>query len=762
MAVTVVIIMGLVAFTMLSTISENMSDSLYSYYESQAFADLHLEFSWTDVATVDEILRVEGVRGAEGRAVVQTRAPLAEDHEPTLRLIGTPPGSSVNIPYLVEGRMPSGDLEIALLHSFARANDIGPGDEIPVVLSGRETSFTVVGLAMSPEFTYAIEDIRSMLPDDRGFGVGFVALSDLQERVGGYGRMNSATVLLEPSADPDDVADAIEDRVTGWGLRSVITRDDHISHTMVEMELDGLEQVSQMIPVAFLGIAAVVIYMMLSRMIQDDRASIGILKATGYTDGEILFHYFKYALVMGIIGAVIGLASGQLLSIPFSAFFVEFFHIPDIRATVDPLYHLIGFTVTVAFCGATGLLAARGTLGVAPAEALRPPAPPPGSKNMIEILAPASWDAIPFAWRTALRYIFRGKRRFFLGMMGVALTFTVVLLPVYAYSAMMGIFVDQFQELDVYDFTVSFDAPVTLAGARDILRDVRVEEVEPFMEYPVSIEWGWREQGMVAKALPAGAALQRFEDLNGSERTVPERGIFISEYVADRLGVAAGDFVEVSSPMVRDRTVQMPVRAVVVQYLGSGVYMSIDQMRALVGGGAGYDGVLLNSGDDVSTILSGTRGVASVQSTQELVDRFMDYLGFFIFALGFYSVVGGVLGFAILFNTVSASVSERRREIASLRVLGYSKAEVFGLLVRENLLAIIMGLVVGLPMGYSMVALIVHYFSTELFSLPLKISPEAVAFAAAMTVGFSTITMLAVRVRVRRMGFLEALTSRLS
>jgi len=762
LAIMMVIVMGLVAFTVMSSLADNMNASLEEYYASQAFADFHLEFSWTGAEVIQEVERVPGVAQAEGRAVVETRAPLAEDHEPVIRLVGAEDGTGINIPYLVRGRMPEQAREIALLPPFAEANDIRVGDTMPIVLSGRAVDFHVVGLAKSPEYTYVIRDIRNIMPDDRGFGIGFVRRQDLQEWVGGHGRINSATMLIEPGADPDSVKEDLEERLSGRGLRSVVTRDDQLSHQMVRLELDGIEQIAQVIPVAFLGISAVVIFMMLSRMIQEDRGSIGVLKAVGYTNREILMHYLKHALVLGAGGAIVGLSLGQVLSGPFSAVFVEFFHIPQLHTGVDPQYHLVGLVLTSVFCGITGLVAARGVLAIVPAEALRPPAPAPGSKNVVEIVAPRFWMAIPFTWRTVFRHIFRDKRRFFLGVTGVALSFCVIVLPLYAYSVMMMIFIEQYDRLDLYDFTVSFDEPMSYRSAIEETRDVRYRAVEPFIEYPVNVQHGWREEGLVARGLPHDAQLQRFEDAHGNTLTIPKKGILITKYTADALGIRPGTVVELTSPMLPDRSIEVPVRGVVVQYLGSGVYMSVEQMASLTQGGAYYNGLLLASGDDASGILAGRQGITSVLAVQDLIDGFMVYIDLIIMALGFYVLVGGVLGFAILFNTVSTSVTERRREIASLRVLGYSKIEVFGLLLRENVLATILGVILGIPAGYALIAMMVEYFSSELFALPMVLRLEAVAISAALSTLFAALTMLAVRTRVWRMGFLEALTTRMT
>ncbi|MFW5896775.1 MAG: ABC transporter permease [Bacillota bacterium] len=762
LAIGAVIVMGLVTFAALTTTANNMSTSLNEYYHEQRFADLQLEFAWTSPGILEALRRIPGVAEIEGRAVVETRSPIDEDHQPTLRLVGNPRNPGINIPYLTEGRLPSRSREIALLGSFAEANDLHPGDSLPLIFAGEIVDFTVVGLAQSPEFILAVRDLRAMMPDNLRFGVGFVPRADLQRLVGRSGRINGATVIADPATDPGDLKERIQESLAGWGLRSVQTREDQLSHIFVQMELDGMEQMSRLIPVAFLGIAALIIYMMISRMIQDDRASIGILKATGYTNGEILLHYLKHALLLGSVGAIIGLGMGQLLSVPLSGFYMTFFHIPQLQTDAYPAFLFSGLFLTMTFCGATGLLATRAILEIAPAEALRPPAPTPGHKNLIEIISPDLWRRISFTWRTVLRYAVRGKRRFLLATGGIAMTFTIVLMPMYFYAVTMLIFVEQYDRLEVYDYAVAFNTPLQSGEILEELRDVKADRIEPFAEYPMTVRRGWKEEGLLARGLPRRSELYRFERPTGDTVEIPSRGILISEYVAEDLGVKDGDHVRLTSPTFPDLDRDVEVRAVIAQYLGSGLYCSTEEMFRLLGEGPGYNGALIGSVDDVTGILGGKEGIATIHSTDDLVDGFMQYMDLFLVELIVMIGVGGVLGFAILFNTISTSVTERRREIASLRVLGYSREEVFDLLVKENSLAVIVGLIAGVPIAHALIYLMGYYFNSELFVLPLIITPASYALAFLFTVIFAVATLYAIRIRVWSMGFLEALTSRIS
>ncbi len=761
-AVAVVIAMGLMSFALMVNVYQNMDHSLWEYYRQQDFPHLFARFAPQPPGYLNQLTDLPGIARVEGRIVTDVPADVGRESNPVLRLVSSASDQRLNRPLVHDGHLPTAaGRSVALLARFAGANDLTVGDEIHLIIRGEAVRVTVSALVDSPEFIYAIRDVQAFMPDDANFGIGFADLAFMQDLLGMHGQVNEAVFLLHEGTDLDSARDRVEEHLKGRGLKEVITRDDQLSHFMISLELEMLEQFSQIVPVIFLAIAAAIIYMLISRLVRSDRTTIGVLKAMGYGNRQVLAHYLKYALLLGFTGAGVGMTLGYLAVKPMSTLYMDFFELPMLQTRIDGTVALWGILLTLAFCGGTGLWAARDVLGIVPADAMRPPAPPPGKRNLLEITAPGVWDQLSFGWKLVLRHIVRNKQRFALAVLGVSLTFAVVFMPFY----MLGIINEMFLKhdlLEAYDYRVSFDVPVGPAGIAEIARMEGVDAVEPFLEFAFQVTRGWREENVIVRALPTGAGLQRFEDERGNMIGVPASGVLVSRHLAQTLQVTAGDEVILSSYITRDRDESLVVKAVVEQYLGSGMYVSCDQMQRLTGASSSYSGALIQSTADIRAALTDAGNVLAVFSSSDIIETFQDYMGLMIISFTALILIGGVLGFAILFNTASVNISERAREFSSMRVLGYRQHEVYRVLLRENILAWIAGTILGVPLSRAMTLFLARSMQTEMFYFPTLIHPMSYAVTAALVTVFTAGIMAAVWVRVRGLNLLEALSSRLT
>lgn len=767
-AVAIIICIGLATLISLSNTAQNMETSLDEYYRRYQFADLFADFAAVPLNTIDDLNRLREVEAAEARIVTDVRADIGRDLKPTLRLVSITPGQKVNRLYVRAGRIPEagGERGIALLNAFAEANGLAVGDKIDLIFRGEPLPVTVTAIVDSPEYIYAIKDIKNMLPDDLSFGVGFINLPLLQEAMAMPGQANSAVFSLRPGTDVKIVRDKIKEDFKSRGLKSIVTRDDQISHALIDMEIQQLERMSRAVPTMFLGIAALVIYMLISRLVQTDRTIIGILKATGYNNYEVMGHYFKLALVLGLAGAISGIGFGYLLAGFITRIMAIYFHLPLLEIHLSYRLVFIGLTLTVLFCSVTGLMAARGVLGIVPAEAMRPLAPPSGKKGLLERWMPGLWARTTFGWKLVLRGIRRNWRRFALAAIGVALTYTIILFAVYIFNIWDVVIDAQFGQMESYDYEVSFIKPVSPGAVMDMRSLAAITTIEPFMELPFQLVRGWREQAILARALPKTTGLYRFENEEGSIVKLPAEGIFLSQGFARSIGVKAGDMVELSSYVTGGQAHPVPVKAVVKQYLGSGLYMSLDQLERLTRQRDTFSGVVLNSSADIKETFQGMANIESVYSNADLVDTFSEYMGMITASASFIVFLGGLLGFAILYNTSSVSIAERKRELSSLRVLGFSQKEVFQLIIRENAIALLVGMIMGAPLGKAMIvgmmSAIFAGSAGEMFYFPTDITPGAYLLTAVLVAGFMALTLTVVRQKVNRLNFLEALSSRLT
>jgi len=767
LAIIVVIALGLMALVVLNNAYQNLDGAMSDYYERQSFAHLFSEFVPQPPDYVEGLRDLPEIREAEGRIVTDIRADIGRDIHPELHMVALPEEGDINRPLVLQGHLPGQKdrNEVALLAGFAEENDLQVGDEIDLIVREEAIKVRVSAVVSSPEFLYPITDIsRVFAPDNEYYGIAFADLDFAADILGMPGQVNQATFMVAEGHSFESAEEAVRDAMGGRGLMRVITRDDQLSHYSVSLRTGQLEDLASSIPLIFLAISAVIIYMLLMRMVEADRTVIGVLKAIGYSDGEVLMHYLKYALGMGFVGALLGMVIGHLLVRPVTeTFFLEFFDMPLLQVQTDWSLIILGSLLTLVFCVGTGMWATRTVLQITPADAMQPAAPPPGQKNLLERWFPRLWSWLAFTTKLMLRQLLRNKKRFALAVLGVAFAYTLVVLPFYMLGILDAIVFEQFDEFEVYDYAVSFNEPISEAGIAQIREEADMKQIEPLIEYPFEARNGWRNETVPVRALPEGGTLQRFQNARGQRISIPTSGVLVCEYMAGALNVGPGDDVLLSSHITDEHEHHIPVKDVIRQDLGSGMYVSHQTMQAMTGDGDAYTGAFVQSADDIRYRLRHAFNVKSITSVDQMVEGIDEMMGLVIALCTILVLMGGVFAFAILFNIATVGIMERTREFSSMRVLGYDRKSIYHIILHENILATIFGLILGAPMGHvTFVAVVEAFQRTEMIYLPVPFHPGSHVAATMLVCGFVALVMMAVRVKIRNLDLLEALSSRMT
>lgn len=768
LAIVATVFLGLVAYVSLRVASDNMESALARYYEDHRFAHFFVDLQGMPAGALRKLASAGGIVAVEGRVCGDVLAEMGRSRRPVVRIISYEVPQVVNRLYLYEGRLPEkGDSRaVAVISKFAEANGLKVGDPLPVVVRGEVVPLQIAAVVDSPEFVYAVRDTRNILPDNENFGVAFMPAAAAQSLLGLRGQVNNLVLLIEEGVDLEAFKDVLEERLERYGLKQVIERKDQISHSMIRQELDGLTQFSTVIPLIFLGISAITIFLMISRTVESDRVSIGILKALGYGDRDVILHYGEYGMIIALLGSVPGVLLGRVLGFQWCRLYAAYYTIPLLEVESNPRHMLAGLAGTFVLCSLTALAAAFRATAISPAEAMRRAAPRAGGRLFLEGWK-WFWAKLHFTWKMILRNSFRNKRRLAITVVGVAMTYSVVFLPI----SVMGMFdfmMDrQFSEIEIFDYAVSFNKPLS----RDVLPDLRrlagSKVAEPIFDLPVTLRSGWKERTAVVRGLPKDTLLYRFEDPDGRPVNVPAGGVLISEYLAGALGVGKGSRVEIASHYFGEKKTEVVVAGVVRQYLGSGCYMSLEQVEAITGRKGLMTGALLEvpegpERDGARFVLEEAPNIEAVHSNRDIMSAYESMMGVALQSILIEVILGCVLGFAILFNISVISVSERLREFSTLRVMGFSRAEVFSIILKENVVAFVLGALVGLPLARQLYLGMVEQFGTELALIPRFVLPAAYVWAFLTLVCFFGAVMAAVWLRVRKLDFLEALKTRLT
>ncbi|WFA08565.1 ABC transporter permease [Tissierella sp. Yu-01] len=765
-SITIMIILALTIYVTLGMVGDNLYSSIFDYYEITNFGDVFVEVSRIPKAAIDKLTSIEGVDMAQGR--ISGDVPLrVEDvsEKVNVRVVSlSDEESRINNLFTLDGEeLGERERTTVVLQQFFDGRDMQLGEILTPYIGGKEYPIEVVGVVASPEYIYLMENEQTLLPAPDKFGVIYVSEEFAQMALGYQGSYNEIMIKIDDEHlnRIDSIIDEIEDELDRYGVRRITKREDQLSHSMMMQEVESLEAMSGAVTFIFLMVAAVIINIMLSRMVKKDRTSIGVMKAIGYTNMDIIMHYAKYSISMGLIGSLIGI----LLSIPLSKAYVELFilymNVPMFGMKIYYAYFAYGILLTSVFCIISGFIGARNVLKITPAESMRPEAPKSGKRIWLEKVK-SIWKRISFSWKMVIRNIFRTKRRAAFLVIGIALTYAITIVPVYMSSIFNLMFDLQYGQFQTMDYNIDFASPMNKNAILEVSQLIDFEHIEPKAEIPLELSRGWRKETTSVIALAGNTKLYNFKDQSGMGIQLSKDGIFLSQILANSLDVQVGDEIIIKSYFSDKDDKTIKVKGIIEQYLGSNAYMDIDQMYDVIDERDLVTGVLINSEDEVVTKLKDVKNIRQIQSLQDMKNSLLEFMDMIIASMSVMMLFGGVLGFAIVYNITTVSINERIMEFSSLRVLGFDKNQIYRLVTRENGLMTIFGILLGIPLGYGMCVGLSSAVSTEIYSIPTMISPGTYIISAIATIVFVTVAQLATIRKIHNINFMEALKNRVS
>jgi len=738
-----------------------------TYYERYRFADVFASLVRAPLSLRDRIAEIPGVAALETRIVADVTLDIEGMIEPaTGRLISipVPRRPMLNDLFLRHGRYlePNRPDEVLASEAFALAHGLRPGDTLRAVINGRRRTLHIVGIALSPEYVYAVQP-GEIIPDASRFGILWMERQALGAAFDMEGGFNDVALALEPGASEPAVIAALDAVLEPYGGLGAIPRSLQISNWSVTNELTQLRGFGLIVPVVFMLIASFLINVVLTRIVSVQREQIAALKALGYTNREIGWHYVTWSAIVGAAGAAAGIAGGLWMGAGMNELYNEFFRFPVLLFRAPGWVLLVAAAVglTTAVLGALG--AVRRAVRLPPAEAMRPEPPARHRASLVERIGLGT--ALGPAARMVLRNMERQPVRALTSMVGIALSTGILVIGMFFLDAIDELMRVQFSVIQRQDVTVTFVEPRARAALFELQRLPGVLRVEPMRAVPVRLRVGHRERQLSIIGLEPAPSLQRIVDASGRVVTLPPEGLVISRALADVLRVGAGGWIEVDVLEGRRRTARVRIAALVDDYLGLSAYMTIDALRRLtLDAGALSGGYLLVDRVQEPALharLKATPLVAGVSLKRAAVDAFNKTMSETMGIMIFFNVLfSGVIAFGVIYNAARISLSERSRELASLRVLGFTRAEISAILLGELGVVVAAGIPVGLLAGYGLATVIVAAFETELYRFPVIISPRTYAFAVAGTLAAALVSGLIVRRRLDRLDLVEVLKTR--
>lgn len=767
-AVTAVMACGIAMFVTLRSMNGWLRGTQADYYEHYRFADVFASVRRAPLSAAAALAAIPGVDAVAPRVVMDVTLDLPGLEEPgSGRLVGIPatPDGMLNGLHLRRGRWPGGARaeEVLASEAFARANGLAPGDSIPAVINGRWQPLRIVGIALSPEFVYEVRGLGDIFPDNRRFGVLWMPEAGLAAAFDMQGAFNDVSMALAPGAVEADVIAAVDRVLAPWGGTGAYGRDEQLSDLFFSSEIEETEITSVMLPAIFLGVTAFLLHMVLARLVATQREQIAVLKAFGYSNGAVASHYAQLALVPVLVGAVAGSGLGVWLADALAAVYARFYQFPVAEYDQDWRIVLAAFGVSggAALLGAVS--AVRRAVRLPPAEAMRPEAPASFRAGLLERLGLGR--RLHPAQRIILRNIERRPAKALLTVTGIALATAIVMTGWFMFGVMEVMKAIQFEEVQRYDAMVVFDTPRQAAALGELARLPGVRAVEPFRVVPARLRHGPGQRRASVLGLVPGATMQRLVDRNLAVRQVPRGGVQLSDVLARKLGARAGDTLQVEVLEGKRRSAAVVVASVSEDLIGTGATMSLPALSRMLGEDLALSGAYLSvdpaRAGELFRTLKHTPAVSSVVVRESVMKGFQQTIeeSFWI-SISMMVAFACIISAGIVYNGARVALSERGRELASLRVLGFSRGEVTRILLGEQALLTAIGIPAGFLIGYGLAWLVAYRFESDLFRIPLVVRGTTYLLSVAVIVGAAVLSAAAVRHRIRRLDLVAVLKTR--
>ncbi len=766
-AVTAVVAAGIAMWVTMRSAYESLVHAQHSYYSGYRFADVFAQMKRAPELEKARLAAIEGVMDVETRVIYEITVDVEGLPEPaSARLLSIPDAGepALNRIHLRQGRLPEPghSRELVVSEAFAEANALGPGDALDGVLNGRWTQFRIVGVAISPEYVYELRGVTAF-PDNRRFGVMWMRREALAAAFRMEGAFNDVSLRLGPGAREKDVIDAVDHLLEKYGCTGSYGRSDQLSHRFLSDEIKQDRVTGIIVPAVFLAIAAFLTNAVLMRMVTRQRDQIATLKAFGYSNWAIGFHYFLFAMIPVSLGTVLGTAVGIWLGSGLAELYEKFFRFPRLEFELSAPILLGAFAVSLASAVIGALAAVRSVVSMQPAQAMREEGPGMYHRGLLDWLGLSA--VLPLWTRMILRSMQRRPVKSLLTVAGLGMAISVVLVSRYFTDAMDYLMRVQFELVQRDNATALFQEPKTLAARHELMHMPGVLRVEPFRVVPARFRHEHRSYRMAIQGIVPSSELHLLLDADLREVALPPEGLVLTRTLADILHVRAGDKVTVEV-MEGERPVrEVYVTALVDELIGVAAYMNLYALNRLMQEGDAISGTYLQvdplQAEVLYSRLKRTPVVSSVAVREAMLESFRKTIAENMqVSVSILAVFAAVIAFSIVYNSARIALSERAHELASLRVLGFTKPEVAVVLIGEQLVLTVAAIPAGFLMGRGLCELLAKSLESELYRFPVVLTQESYLYSLVILVLASIFSAAFALRGVLRLDLLRALKTR--
>ena len=740
LAISILLACGVATFVMSMSTMRSLEKSMADYYSDSHFGDVFVSLTRAPNKLANRIQEIPGVARVETRVVQNILLDVPEMSEPaSARLVSINPDSkdSLNTVTVLRGRLPNptGRVEVIASEQFAEAHGFQPGDQLAAIMGGRKEQLHVVGIGMSPEFIYVTQP-GLLLTDNRRYGVLWMPRRQLEAAFNMEGAFNDAVLTLRPRTSVKDIFFRVDQLTKRYGGVGAYDRSDQPSHHRLADEMHQTGSMAFVTPSIFLAVATFLFNLVFSRMIYQQQEQIATLRAFGYRPREIGFYYLKLVVTLVLLGAVIGCLAGLPLSWWMIGQYAHFFRFPTVVYEFAKAEALIASLVAFAAAYAGSFSSIRRASRLPPAVAMRPDAPNADQSSIAERLGMGVFLS-PIT-RMIVRRLETNRRSTALSVLGMAMGLAVLVLGSFFQDTINYVTEVQFERTQRQDVMLTFYETASPDSQHDAIHLPGVTRAELFRAVPVRLRHRNREHRLELMGLEEQPELFRVLDDNERQVTLPHiQALTISKKLAAILDVDTGDKVDVEVLEGSRRRLSVPIARVFPDYTTPGAYLNRHELHALMQEGERLSGAFLAVDplriDDLYAHVKETPAVAGILDKNAAHKNFVKTISENTFVMRMVNYIfASIIAFGVIYNCALVTLAERSRDLATLRVMGFTRLEISKVLLGELAIITLLSIPVGLPIGCGFAYFSTLALDTETHRFPFVISRAT--FAGAVTV----------------------------
>ncbi len=754
LAFVLVIAVGAFFYAGLFTLSGNLSDYTKAYYTAHNLSDLNVYYDHISKQDVTNLSENQGINKIEARYTLDATQ-VFENLKAAIKIHSIPANNEINTPTVIEGRIPSGADEVLLDSHYAKEHKYQVGSQIHLSVNDNPMTFTISGLGENVEYVK-----KNEIQDHKSSGVAYIAEAAIP-RIAGSLTYNEILVDAKEGYDIDQLGQTIKAQSTELTYVNQVSKERTFGYSQLKQTIHNNNLMSKVIPLVLFIIEAIILFLTMTRIIDSQRNQVGIMKALGIKNRNIMLHYMGYPVLVGIIGSILGCIAASSIFIPLvKVSNAKAYSLPDIAFSMSLTSVIPPILVSSAFGILSCYLSGRAILRECAAQAMRPKPPKKMKKLLVERI-PGIWSNISYNYKLILRNIFLNKPKAIASSVGVVVS-TVLLITAFGTMTSLQKVADQIEKVNTYDLRVDYTKE---SAPKTIQLPAGIKSSYDLSNFSVEFIKGDTKQNATLIVTEKENSLIHFFDEKGNSIALNDNGVLVPQSYANNYQIAEGDNIQIkfTSPEFANKTVEMKVVQISTQFSNPSFYITPSYLQSF---GIEYKPTSLvvesSSASDLPSVRHFFEQDKQVDTIADKADlkKSAQYIlkqNSFIFIMFIISAI--ILSFGAIYTISSINIYERNRELATLKVLGYPKPKINRLIFFENIILTTFAVIIALPISGYMYTLVVKALSSAHQQIPNQLNLFVMLIAVILAFVLTILSSLLLRRKVSRINMIESLKS---